>query len=195
MVLGMPKAQGQVQNLGPTGEHVAENLQRLRGAMSYRELSERLEALGRPIPVLGLSRIESKARRVDADDLVALAIALDVSPVRLLLPPRTSARAKGYEGVQLAPEVERTWVAAWRWAVGDQPLMERHKELPLDDVRVRDFITENRPFEDESEVREAMKFLKSRVPAPFEATITDKEANLHRRVSWDEWHRGEVNRG
>lgn len=56
------------------------------GAMQYQELAERLEKVGRPIPVLGLRRIESEERRVDADDLVALAIVLNVSPVRLLMP-------------------------------------------------------------------------------------------------------------
>jgi transcriptional regulator with XRE-family HTH domain len=54
--------------------------------MQYQELAERLEKVGRPIPVLGLRRIESEERRVDADDLVALAIVLGVSPVTLLMP-------------------------------------------------------------------------------------------------------------
>lgn len=178
----MPKAQGPVQNLGPIGEQVAENVRRLRGAMSYRELSERLEALGRPIPVLGLSRIESKARRVDADDLVALALALDVTPVRLLLPPQTSEA--GDEPVQLTPEVARGWTAAWRWATGDQPLVDGDEDRPFSEVR--EFIRRNRPYESESAIREALSFLRKRVAAPFEATITDTEAHLHRRIGWDE---------
>jgi transcriptional regulator with XRE-family HTH domain len=184
----MPKAQGQVQNLGPIGEQVAENVQRLRGAMSYRELSDRLSEVGRPIPVLGLSRIESKARRVDADDLIALAIALGVTPIRLLLPPRTTS--SGDNPVQLTPEVERTWVAAWRWAVGDQPLVEHDEDRSFQEVQ--DFIRLNRPFESDSAIREAMSFLRKRVTAPFEATITHETANLNRRVTWEEFD--EVNR-
>ncbi|MBF6286919.1 helix-turn-helix domain-containing protein [Nocardia cyriacigeorgica] len=74
--------------LGPTGETVRANVARLRDELrlTYPELSRRLEDLGRPIPVLGLSRIEKGERRVDADDLVALALALGVSPITLLMP-------------------------------------------------------------------------------------------------------------
>jgi hypothetical protein len=54
--------------------------------MQYMVLAERLEKVGRPIPVLGLRRIESEERRVDADDLVDWAIVLGVSPVTLLMP-------------------------------------------------------------------------------------------------------------
>jgi hypothetical protein len=72
--------------LGPTGKTVAANVKRLRGGMQFKELAARLEEIGRPIPVLGLRRIEAEERRVDADDLVALAIVLGVSPVTLLMP-------------------------------------------------------------------------------------------------------------
>jgi hypothetical protein len=54
--------------------------------MTFVELSERLSAAGRPIPVLGLRRIERGERRVDVDDLVALAVVFGVSPERLLRP-------------------------------------------------------------------------------------------------------------
>ncbi len=54
--------------------------------MSYAELSRRPEELGRPIPPLGLTRIRDGKRRIDVDDLIALALALDVSPAVLLLP-------------------------------------------------------------------------------------------------------------
>jgi transcriptional regulator with XRE-family HTH domain len=179
MVLGMPKAQGQVQNLGPAGERVAENVQRLRGAMSYRELSERLDALGRPIPVLGLSRIESKARRVDADDLMALAVALDVSPVRLLLSPERTD-----DDVPLTPAHAAPWAAAWRWATGEQPLLGRDDELRVDSPRVKAFIAENRPYE-HSPLREAAWFLTARVSPPFKATITDETAEMSTKLDLD----------
>ena len=66
-----------------SARYVIENLKQLRDArrLTYRELADRLAAIGRPIPTLGLSRIEKGTRRVDADDLVALAIALGVNPV------------------------------------------------------------------------------------------------------------------
>ena len=112
----MAKTQGPVQNLGPVGERVARNIRRLRGAMTYKLLSERLEKLGRPISVLGLSRIESQARRVDADDLMALAQALEVTPNALLMPP---VEEQGEIG--LTPALSDDWENAWRWAEGEQP--------------------------------------------------------------------------
>lgn len=77
---------GKTSDFGPTGITVTHRVAQLRGDMSYAELSRRLEKLGRPIPPLGLRRIEGGARRVDVDDLMALAAALGVSPVTLLMP-------------------------------------------------------------------------------------------------------------
>src|SRR3954454_23683106 len=63
--------------------------------MSLTQLSEAMtDIAGRPILASGLGKIESGERRVDVDDLVALAVALDVSPVRLLLPRPTSEEAE-----------------------------------------------------------------------------------------------------
>lgn len=59
--------------------------------MVYAELSRKLAEMGREIPPLGLRRIETGERRVDVDDLVALALALDLSPLALLLPTDTSS--------------------------------------------------------------------------------------------------------
>lgn len=76
----------QVPIVGPAGMIVAKNLERLRGAVSYADLSRRLKFLGHEIAPLGLRRIEAGARKVSTDDLIALAIVLDVSPLALLLP-------------------------------------------------------------------------------------------------------------
>jgi len=65
---------------------VRHNIIRLRGARTYKSVSEALEKLGRPIAPLGLKRIEDGERRVDADDLIALAEVLSVSPAVLLMP-------------------------------------------------------------------------------------------------------------
>ncbi|EHM29101.1 hypothetical protein SPW_2559 [Streptomyces sp. W007] len=43
-----------------------------------------MTALGRPMTITMLSRIECRQRRCDVDDLVAIAAALDVSPLTLL---------------------------------------------------------------------------------------------------------------
>lgn len=86
--------------------------------LGYADLSRRLEAIGRPIPVLGLSRIEKGERRVDADDLVALAVALDVSPLTLLTP-----KSHGVDTTVIATGTGH--VAAldlWQWMRTDLPL-------------------------------------------------------------------------
>lgn len=105
--------------VGPMGDRVRMNvaeLRKARGLTTY-QLAKRLAVAGRPIPQSGVSRIESGARRVDVDDLAALAVALGVSPNALLLPPADVGRA-----VQLTPETAVTWAEAWRWARGVGPL-------------------------------------------------------------------------
>lgn len=160
--------------------NVAE-LRRRRG-LSVRGLSKVLGELGVPLLPSGITKLEAQDRKVSVTELLALAVALDVSPVRLLLPPEPSD-----VDVQITPERSAPWAAAWRWAVGDQPLLQRDDRLPLDDPRVREFIGENRPYEHRP-VKEVQEFLAKRVLAPFEARITHDEANLHRRVDWDEWY-------
>jgi len=104
--------------LGPTGSCVQANLARIREArgLTKKELSARVGDLGRQIPPLGISRIEAGTRRVDADDLVALALALNVSPLALLLPH------SGTDTIQLTAGVGASFDATWGWASGDCPL-------------------------------------------------------------------------
>ena len=54
--------------------------------LTYAELSRQLDALGRRIPPLGLRQLEAGQRRVDVDDLLALAQVFDVSPMALMMP-------------------------------------------------------------------------------------------------------------
>lgn len=72
--------------IGPIGQHVARRVAEIRAEqrLTYKELSERIAAAGRHIPVLALSRIESLERRVDADDLAAIAAALGFSTASLM---------------------------------------------------------------------------------------------------------------
>lgn len=77
--------------LGPTGEAVRLNIRRIRDAqgISGSNLSKRMHNAGRPIPLVGIQRIESGERRVDVDDLVAFALVLGVTPITLLMPETT----------------------------------------------------------------------------------------------------------
>lgn len=88
--LGMPAKRNP---LGPTGETVRANVIALRERrnLSYAQLSRKLKTAGRAIPELGLRRIEDGDRRVDVDDLMALAEALEVWPIALLMPATTMA--------------------------------------------------------------------------------------------------------
>lgn len=133
---------GTIQQPGPTGLRVAANIKALREAagISVRGLSARLAELGRPILASGVHKIEQGQRRVDADELVALALALDVAPNRLLLPPEASTE----RGVDLTPEVTiPTEDAAWRWATGEYYPFPLDAPTPAADV-IR-FMAVNRP--------------------------------------------------
>jgi transcriptional regulator with XRE-family HTH domain len=75
--------------LGPAGNNVRRNVRRLREQhhWGYQDVEERLARAGRAISVLGLSAIDTGERRVDVDDLVALAAVFDTGIEELLLPP------------------------------------------------------------------------------------------------------------
>ncbi|MSO78183.1 MAG: XRE family transcriptional regulator [Acidimicrobiia bacterium] len=109
--------------VGTTGERVAENVKKLRGRIPVRELSRRLGDLGRPMLPSAITKIEQGTRRVDADDLIALAIVLDVTPNRLLLMDREQAVEAGGD-VDLVPAKRVLWREAWEWATGEQTLDE-----------------------------------------------------------------------
>lgn len=118
--------------MGATARTVADNVRRLRTArgMSLRALSAELEQVGHPLSADALNKIENgrtlppgtdepkQVRRVDVDDLTALARALRVSPKSLLLPwtetPNTPVEVTGADAVEAS--------AAWQWADGQKPL-------------------------------------------------------------------------
>lgn len=70
---------------GPLSRQLAGSVQLLRVAqnLTYTKLSAQLAGLGQPIPVLGLRRIEECKRRVDPDEVAALATVLGVSASEL----------------------------------------------------------------------------------------------------------------
>ena len=107
---------GKKSDLGPIGANVTQAVRKFREArgLGYAELSRRLAELGREIPSLGLRRIEAGERRVDADDLVALALALDVTPLALLLP----SPADGDDHRLASKGDPMPWQHIWVWATG-----------------------------------------------------------------------------
>ncbi|MGO2937975.1 MAG: helix-turn-helix domain-containing protein [Glutamicibacter arilaitensis] len=158
------------REIGATGATLASNLKRLRGDMPLRDLEKALTALDVKISASGLQKIESGARRVDADEIIALSIALNVNPNALLLP--------NFSGeVDVSNEISTnleglTGETVWHWADGYKalPVQKTIKalqgEISLDEREVskakarRDeaFQAKVRP---ESEVREVREFLVS----------------------------------
>ncbi|MDG9673024.1 helix-turn-helix transcriptional regulator [Micromonospora sp. DH14] len=104
-----------------TEARVARNLQQLRKdrKLTVRALSARLGKLGRPILPSGITKIEDNSRRVDVGDLVALALALGVTPDRLLLPVDAAVD----QDVPLTPAVAARQFQLWAWARAESPLM------------------------------------------------------------------------
>jgi transcriptional regulator with XRE-family HTH domain len=164
---------------GPLARQVVANVKTLRTERGWtrERLSEELTKVGRPIRATGLARLEAGRRRVDADDLGGIALAFGVSPVRLLLPPEDTG-----DKVGLTETRSTNWQAAWRWAVGDEPLTDDRVELT--DPRVAEFIRENRPFEGQAPARELARWLRPRIPGPFRAYVeADVEGRAKARVT------------
>jgi hypothetical protein len=108
---------GKKSDLGPIGENVTHAVRRFREMrrLGYADLGRKLAQYGREIPPLGLRRIESGERRVDVDDLAALAVALNVSPLALLLPMSDGRVLPADEDAHPSEEI-------WRWGRGFSPL-------------------------------------------------------------------------
>jgi hypothetical protein len=108
---------------------VIQNIEDLRHArgLSWRELEERLEAIGHPIT--GASRIGRGERRIDPTDLVALSIVFKVNPSALLF----SRRARNDAMLELTPKVrQRAWVV-WAWADGRAPLPDTRVDAEVEE--------------------------------------------------------------
>jgi hypothetical protein len=103
---------------GPTGQRVAANIKARRhelfGRRSKVEMGRRLTALGRPMSIDVLTKIETGTRIADADDLVALALVLEVSPNRLMFEDLTATDKP--EQIELTSTRAMPYPDAQRWA-------------------------------------------------------------------------------
>jgi 8-oxo-dGTP pyrophosphatase MutT (NUDIX family)/transcriptional regulator with XRE-family HTH domain len=173
--------------LGPIGRYLIGNFDELlkQRKLTYREVSDRLKQIGRPIPTLGLSRISKGTRRVDVDDLIALAIVLEVSPAALVLPRDTGA----YDEIELTSDVRATARAAWEWSAGTFPLVASGAD-PLTWREIGDFEANARPawhsgpglaeWRDDMERRRAeMEELRRKAEAAEEQLRAERARNGH----------------
>jgi transcriptional regulator with XRE-family HTH domain len=83
--------------LGAAAHNARHNIQRIREerGLHYAALSARLTEAGHPIPGYQLGRLEGGQRRIDVDDLAALARVLGVTPGELLEPPPQCEQCQG----------------------------------------------------------------------------------------------------
>jgi 8-oxo-dGTP diphosphatase len=151
-----------VEGIGPVARRLAANLRELRDSrrLTTAQLSSMLAKLGRPIPATGITKTEASTRRVDVDDLVALAAALGVSPNRLLLSREITVPGGGggltEVRIELTPSLTVRAGDAWKWAAGEQPLEDADRcTAPGEDTieartaaqRREAFVKENRPHQ------------------------------------------------
>lgn len=97
---------------GPTCEHVAANLKRIREGqgLGLRPLADKVKVLGREISPSAISKIETGIRRVDVDDLAVLAYALGTTPVDLLTPAEEKALPTGIPAGRFHLEEVEAWL-------------------------------------------------------------------------------------
>lgn len=105
---------------GPTAAEVAKNVRRVREVRGHTiySLAGELARAGRPITPSGIAKIEKQQRQVTVDDLVALAVALDVSPGSLLLPLTDASDDR----VKVTGAGEVAADTAWSWVSNERPL-------------------------------------------------------------------------
>ncbi|MDP9427843.1 MAG: helix-turn-helix transcriptional regulator [Actinomycetota bacterium] len=91
---------------------------RKRRGLSQEALADSLAVLGVVKHQTVIAKIEARARGVAVDELVALAVALNVTPLALLLPDSDSPG----DMVEITPRGSARADQVWAWARGDRPL-------------------------------------------------------------------------
>lgn len=125
---------------------VADNIRRARTGrgMTTRDLSERLAKVGHPLDQSAISRVEGQRRRVDVEDLVGFALALNTSPSFLLaaVGPDPLDMEEDEPLIALTPQVRVGAYFAGEWCRGRLPIHvpsgdEAEGEEPFEPQRIR----------------------------------------------------------
>lgn len=100
-------------SVGLFGDVVRGNLSMRRAelGLTAQEVADRTSTAPRPLGRSAVSELERGARRVDVDDLVALAVALETSPSDLLTPAATGTEIDlGQNNITLLTGQIRRWL-------------------------------------------------------------------------------------
>ncbi|MBX9921675.1 MAG: helix-turn-helix domain-containing protein [Mycolicibacterium frederiksbergense] len=125
---------GREPDYGETAKTVAKNIAAVREArgLTYTQLSDRLRTdFEWMLTPVAIRRIEDCQRRVTVDDLMAIAVVLDVSPASLLMPELTTVtesdhvKVTGHSKPIPAPLI-------WRWLTGSRALHDQKAGAFLD---------------------------------------------------------------
>lgn len=120
-----------IADLGGVGDTVRRRIAGLRESqnLTYAAMARLLEEAGRPLGTLALRRIEAGARRVDVDDLVAIALVLGATPNSLMVDPRIAEETghewdldHEYNNFNVTASVVTSFHAFWDWLDGHRPL-------------------------------------------------------------------------
>jgi transcriptional regulator with XRE-family HTH domain len=121
-----------------------------RESLSQAGLAQRLERIGHPIHRSRIAKLESGEARPKLDDVLAIAVVLNVSPLFLIVPPLGSKLRIGKEAI--SPQDARAWIAGKEPLPGQLPAafaaQQPDDQIPLE---YRDVVKAYRPPKQEEE--------------------------------------------
>lgn len=173
--------------MGPTAKWVAEGIRehRLKRQLSFADLEKRLTEVGHRIHALGLRRIEARTRRVDVDDLMAIAAVLNVSPLRLLLHIPDFGQGQSYEVATGVPE-DLPWVEVAAWVRDETGLStEERIQFWRREVRVQERMVADR-------TRDVEELAEQLATNPDDPTLTERHYWAYGLVSLNEKNHAEA---
>lgn len=102
----------------PASAVAAERIRKARGerGLTQGDLADAVTELGHPMHQSAIAKIEAGQRKITLDDLLVLAVALDVPPPLLFLPIDTE------EDLALTPKKTAYSWRVWEWLHGEEPL-------------------------------------------------------------------------
>ncbi len=98
---------------------LARRVKEVRGRRSQEWLAQTVTALGHPMHQTAIAKIEAGDRKVTVDEMLLLAVALEIPPSLLLLPVESD------DDMAVTPTMNVYPWRVWEWLLGEQPLPGR----------------------------------------------------------------------